>query len=188
MWRVRLSPVWRRAARPLVRAYTALRDPDGATGLYYHRLPRGTWAVSLLERAPPSESSADVICELPTTGDAPSEYLRANPDTPRNKEAFWNALHRVLKEATADDDQLRTEAVLRTDGWAHLSDERTEAMPGRTTPPEDIFGSVAFTDERVIPSSYERNDMYRFCVAHQGPMKLKDTWRAKVRAYLQTLS
>ena len=78
--------------------------------------------------------------------------------------------------------------MLRTDGWAHLSDERTEAMPGRTTPPEDIFGSVAFTDERVIPSSYERNDMYRFCVAHQGPMKLKDTWRAKVRAYLQTLS
>lgn len=186
MWRVRLSPVWR-ATRPLVRAYTALRDPDRATGLYYHRLPHGTWAVSLLERAPPSESSADVICELPTTGDAPSEYLRANPDAPRNNGTFWDALHSVLKEATADDDQLRTEAVLRTDGWAHLSDLRTEAMPGRTTPPEDIFGSVAFTDERLIPSSYERNDMYRFCVAHQGPMKLKDTWLAKVRAYLQTL-
>ena len=100
--------------RPLARAYTALRDPDGATGLYYHRLPRGTWAVSLLERAPPCESSADVICELPTTGDAPSEYLRANPDAPRNNGAFWDALHRVLKEATADDDQLRTDCLLYT--------------------------------------------------------------------------
>ena len=169
-----------------VRMYAQMhRDPDTETGLYYHPLSESKWALSLLERTPSSESSPEVIGILSEATENPSQFLRDNPDASRMNAAFWNALHDVLQEAIADDEQLRTEAYLRGDGWAHLGDLRSEVMPGRTTPTEDILGSVAFTDARLIPTSYERNDMYRFCVAGQGPMKLKDTWLSKLRAHLK---
>ena len=169
-----------------VRMYAQMhRDPDTETGLYYHPLSESKWALSLLERTPSSESSPEVIGILSEATENPSQFLRDNPDASRMNAAFWNALHGVLQEAIADDEQLRTEAYLRGDGWAHLGDLRSEVMPGRTTPTEDILGSVAFTDARLIPTSYERNDMYRFCVAGQGPMKLKDTWLSKLRAHLK---
>lgn len=169
-----------------VRMYAQMhRDPDTETGLYYHPLSESKWALSLLERTPSSESSPEVIGILSEATENPSKFLRDNPDASRMNAAFWNALHDVLQEAIADDEQLRTEAYLRGDGWAHLGDLRSEVMPGRTTPTEDILGSVAFTDARLIPTSYERNDMYRFCVAGQGPMKLKDTWLSKLRAHLK---
>lgn len=169
-----------------VRMYEQMhRDPDTETGLYYHPLPESKWALSLLERTPSSESSPEVIGILSEATENPSQFLRDNPDASRMNAAFWNELHDVLQEAIADDEQLRTEAYLRGDGWAHLGDLRSEVMPGRTTPTEDILGSVAFTDARLIPTSYERNDMYRFCVAGQGPMKLKDTWLSKLRAHLK---
>lgn len=169
-----------------VRMYAQMhRDPDTETGLYYHPLSESKWALSLLERTPSSESSPEVIGILSEATENPSQFLRDNPDASRMNAAFWNALHDVLQEAIADDEQLRTEAYLRGDGWAHLGDLRSEVMPGRTTHTEDILGSVAFADARLIPTSYERNDMYRFCVAGQGPMKLKDTWLSKIRAHLE---
>lgn len=65
------------------------------------------------------------------------------------------------------------------------TDARHMAMPGRISPPEAIFGSVAFTDSKLVPDSYERNDTYRFVVKHEGPMKLRQNWLEALRAYLE---
>ena len=68
---------------------------------------------------------------------------------------------------------------------ATYTDARHMAMPGRISPPEAIFGSVAFTDSKLVPDAYERNDMYRFIVKHEGPMKLRKNWLDALRAYLE---
>ena len=170
----------------LLRMYSKMvRDPDPQTGLFYHRLSESKWAISLLERVPKSGTSADVICTLDTTSENPHEFLRKNPDLPTNNAPFWDTLHQVLAGCTATDDQLITEANLRENGWAELTDCRTDTFPGRTTSAQDFFGSVAFTDSKVVPSSYQRNDMHRFCDKIQGPMKLKNTWLAKLREELE---
>lgn len=189
------TPLLRTAARrhvrpvraPMLRMYSkTVRDPDSETGLFYHRLSDGKWAISLLDRVPKSESSKDVICILNTDSDKPDEFLRQNPDSPTDNAPFWDTLHGVLADCSATDDQLLTEASLRENGWAHLSDNRTESLPGRTTDAQDFFGSVAFTDSTIVPSSYQPNNMHRFCDKHQGPMKLKNEWLAKLRAKLES--
>lgn len=64
-------------------------------------------------------------------------------------------------------------------------DGRYVAMPGRISPPDAIFGSVAFTDAKLAPETYERNDTYRFAAKHEGPMKLPERWMKQVRAHIE---
>lgn len=58
-------------------------------------------------------------------------------------------------------------------------------MPGRISPPEAIFGSVAFTESKLAPDTYERNATYRFAVKHEGPMKLRENWLDALRAHIK---
>ncbi|KAI3626864.1 hypothetical protein CBS14141_000865 [Malassezia furfur] len=170
------------ASVPLFQAVK--RDVDTETGLFYHDLGHGNWAISLLERPPKSPKSLSVIGHI-QPGDAnPSEFVRENPDSVNMNEDFWKALHHVLQGQIASDENLIFEAEMRENGWAHLY-ARHMAMPGRISPPEAIFGSVAFTDSKLVPDSYERNDMYRFTVKHEGPMKLRKNWLDALRAYLE---
>ncbi|WFD20264.1 hypothetical protein MCAP1_002508 [Malassezia caprae] len=163
------------------------KDPDEATGLYYHALPNeeGVWALSLLSTPPSSASAVSVLGTLRTRdGAEPAEYLRENPDEVRRNEAFWDVLHRVLQAQVPHDEPLQVEAMNRGDGWAHLYDVRNGAAPGRVASPDDIFGSVAFTEGKLDASTYERNGMYRFCVKPEGPMQLPSKWLESVRKQL----
>ncbi|WFC94610.1 hypothetical protein MBRA1_001243 [Malassezia brasiliensis] len=161
------------------------RDVDPETGLYYHDVGHGNWAISLLERPPKSPKSLSVIGHIQPGNTNPSEFIRENPDKVNINEEFWNALHHVLQRQITSDEYLVFEAEMRENGWAHLCDARHMAMPGRISPPEAIFGSVAFTDSKLVPDSYERNDTYRFAVKHEGPMKLRQNWLKALRAYLE---
>jgi len=163
------------------------KDPDEATGLYYHALPgeEGVWALSLLSTPPSSASAVSVLGILRTRdGAEPAGYLRANPDEVQRNDAFWDVLHHVLQAQVPDDELLQIEAMNRGDGWAHLCDARNGAAPGRVASPDDIFGSVAFTQGQLDASTYERNAMYRFCVKPEGPMQLPRHWLESVRKQL----
>lgn len=111
---------------------TVKRDSDAETGLYYHEIGNGTWAVSLLERAPKDSMSLSVIGHISPGSSDPSEFVRTNPDNIRMNAGFWNALHRVLKEQIPDDINLKFEAEMRENGWAHLCGTYT-CSPRRTT-------------------------------------------------------
>ena len=165
---------------------TMQRDPDSETGLYYHAISPRTWAVSFLPMPPVSPHHVAVVGTLETSAEHedPASFLRAHPDDVRMNAAFWTALHDVLRAQIPKDEQLDTEAHVRQDGWAHLCDARDVAMPGRVASPDDIFGSVAFTQGRLDPSTYEPNAMYRFCVKPLGPMKLPASWRKALHAYV----
>lgn len=165
------------------------KDPEEATGLYYHALPgqEGVWALSLLSSPPTSESAVSVLGVLHTRdGKEPAKFLRENPDEVRRNEAFWDLLHRVLQEQVPHDEPLQVEAMNRSHGWAHLCDARNGAAPGRVASPDDIFGSVAFSEGRLDASTYERNGMYRFCVKPEGPMQLPSKWLESVREKLSS--
>lgn len=49
-------------------------------------------------------------------------------------------------------------------------------MPGRIPTPENIFGTVAFTEGELRPESYEVNDTYRIVTAEEGFMQLRPHW------------
>lgn len=106
------------ASVPLFQAVK--RDVDTETGLFYHDLGHGNWAISLLERPPKSPKSLSVIGHI-QPGDAnPSEFVRENPDSVNMNEDFWKALHHVLQGQIASDENLIFEAEMRENGWAHL--------------------------------------------------------------------
>lgn len=106
----RSAPLWN----------AVVRDRDQETGLYYHDLGKGEWAVSLLEKAPKGPSSLSVIGKIAPQNTSPDEFVRTKPDEIKMNPAFWDALHQVLKEQIPDDIQLQFEADMRGDGWAHL--------------------------------------------------------------------
>lgn len=175
-----------------VRFNAVHRDSDSETGIFYHDLGHDVWAASLLERAPKDRNSLSVIGLIAAKGQSPDEALRSFPDHFQSNPEFWNALHKVLKEQIPHDDILQFEADMRRDGWAHLcgthladTDARHMAMPGRISPPEAIFGSVAFTDAKLDPETYERNETYRFAVKNDGPMKLRENWLKAIRDYIE---
>ncbi|CCV00231.1 unnamed protein product [Malassezia sympodialis ATCC 42132] len=189
----RTGPVMRLASPRMpgllrLRGFASVRkDPEEATGLYYHALPgeEGVWALSLLSTPPASASAASVLGILRTRdGEEPAEYLRKNPDEMRRNDAFWDVLHRVLQAQVPDDEPLQVEAMNRGNGWAHMCDARNEAAPGRVASPDDIFGSVAFSEGKLDASTYERNDTYRFCVKPEGPMQLPRHWLDSIRKQL----
>ena len=106
------------ASVPLFQAVK--RDADAETGLFYHDLGHGNWAISLLERAPKSPKSLSVIGHIQPGDKNPSEFVRENPDNVNMNEDFWNALHHVLQGQIASDENLIFEAEMRENGWAHL--------------------------------------------------------------------
>ncbi|WFC99299.1 hypothetical protein MYAM1_002043 [Malassezia yamatoensis] len=161
------------------------RDKDSETCLYYHDIGNGTWAISLFEEAPKSPDAVTVIGKIQPGEKDPSEFVRSEPDNVTMNESFWKALHQVLKEQVASDEQMENEAGIRENGWGHIVDARWAAMPGRNAPPEAIFGSVAFTDSKIEPDSYERNNMYRFSMKHEGPMKLRAHYLDALRTHLK---
>lgn len=180
----------RAGPRVSVRSVSSMqKDPEAATGLYYHPLPDrpGQWALSLLSTPPSSSSAASVLGVLAVRGDEePASFLRSHPDEMRPNAAFWDELHRVLQAQVPHDEALQVEAMNRGNGWAHLCDARNGAAPGRVASPDDIFGSVAFTDGALDASTYERNDTYRFCVKPEGPMQLPHPWLERLRKHLSS--
>ena len=164
----------------------AVRDTDSATGLFYHEAGPGRFALSLLERTPKNASSMAVIgCISPRDGVQPSVHLRTNPDDVEINPAFWEALHSVLREAAPGDGHLQVEATVRGDGFLHLTDGRSSEVPGRVSSPDDILASVGFSEEKIISSTYEPNNMYRFCNGTEGPMQLPERWLKIVREYIE---
>ena len=106
------------ASVPLFQAVK--RDVDAETGLFYHDLGHGNWAISLLERPPKSPKSVSVIGHIQPGDKNPSEFVRENPDNVNMNEDFWSALHHVLQGQIASDENLIFEAEMRENGWAHL--------------------------------------------------------------------
>ncbi|WFD29023.1 hypothetical protein MSPP1_000027 [Malassezia sp. CBS 17886] len=185
---LRPAMLWRPCAArasPMGASGDSLADPDGDTALFYHPRAAGIWAISHLSEPPRSPTSPEVIAQIrPSVGVAPHAFLREHPDAAELNPAFWDALHTVLQRQVPHDEMVQFEADLRHDGWAHLCDERNFAMPGRTQTPDNILASVAFTDKHILFETYSRNDMYRFCIGSEGPMKLPERWLSPLRDYL----
>ena len=184
----RSSPALSRSmhASASVWQHASVTDPTHETGLNYHPLKDGVWAVSLFTQAPPSPDHQSVIGHIKVDeGVSPPTFLRENPDQFRENKAFWELFHRILKEEViANDDVLDTEAKTRENGWAHLTDARYGLGPVRTPAPDDIFGSVSFTERRLAPETYEQNKMYRFCIRNEGPMVIPDRWMPIIKKHL----
>ncbi|WFD07038.1 hypothetical protein MVES1_002394 [Malassezia vespertilionis] len=116
---VMLRPV--RAFHVSIRtASQVIADQDPETGLYYHEIDNGTYAVSFLKRPPKNPTSIAVIAHVTSANNSPDEQLRHSPDKVWINPAFFDALHHVLKANVADDETLMVEANLRKNGFAHL--------------------------------------------------------------------
>ncbi|WFD35478.1 hypothetical protein MCUN1_002334 [Malassezia cuniculi] len=137
---------------------SAVRDPVRETGLYYHALGDGEWAISLRADAPDRPDSPWVVGRLAVPAAVePPAHLRNRPDSVRLNARFWDELHHVFREHVAHDETLQFEANMRENGWAHLSDMRDSLHLVRTPTPDSIFGTVAFVERKIDPSTYERN-------------------------------
>jgi hypothetical protein len=124
--------------RASVRAFTystkqasnVIPDRSHPTGLFYHPVKDGQWAVSLLREPPTSDAAASIIGivsqRVKGKGNAqdPSSLAAADPENFSANEDFVKLLHKTLKEDVVPNDAvLSAEAQNRQSGWAHLTGE-----------------------------------------------------------------
>ncbi|CAD6885767.1 unnamed protein product [Tilletia controversa] len=174
-----------------------------------------TWAITLLDQPPSSIEAASIMGFVRVTesaGDGPASghvesgssndasasadpvaFSHANPSAVQPNPAFFELLHKTLRDECVEEDELlRFEAQMRKSGWAHVNDQREQLMPGRQAWPENILASIVFIDGELqarpkadgtgdSQGSYQPNDAYRLLTAQDGFIQLKQTWLDKVR-------
>lgn len=126
------------SSRAIVRNYSSsirpLQDPEHPHGLYFHPQSSSSssstqFAVSFLSSSPPSPDHPSVLATISVpSSDAndPASFARQHPDEVVANKAFWDVLHKTLKEDVVGkglDAILTQEADLREAGWAHLNGE-----------------------------------------------------------------
>jgi hypothetical protein len=114
------------SSAPALSSLKTIKDPHHPSGVYYHPLSDSNqYAISFLEKPPTSSSSASIIAYVtppPSSKEPIYDLIVQKPDLLEANKKFVQLLHETLKEqCVPQDGLLEYEALLRTDGWAHLN-------------------------------------------------------------------
>lgn len=158
-------------------------SPDSSTAALRTPLPLPAFALSFLEHAPRTPTSASVVGWLPAVsgaeGDAGLNDFKENP-------LFRDVMHRAIREGLEQDvDDIQRNAALQLQsGWMHIHDERNIPAMGRVGDPDDIIASVLVEEGKILPDTYQPMPAYRIATA-DGVLQLTEGLAQKLREVLE---
>lgn len=93
-----------------------------------------------------------------------SETNKIDPEKFRPNKEFLELLHGSIHDKIDQDFTYIMEAGVNADSYMPIYDFREVPRFGRTPEVDSIFGYVRVSsDGKIIPKSYEANEMYRLC-------------------------
>lgn len=156
MFKPRVAPL-RQATRTFLRTYTVYSKNDQ---IYLHQLP-GKVAASF------SKDPNDMEIGHLISGYIEPEHFKPNKQ-------FLDLLNSNIHDKVDHDFTFIMEAGANANTYMPIYDFREVPRFGRTPEVDSVFGYVRVSsDGKIIPNSYESNDMYRVCNG-AGLVKLSD--------------